>query len=286
MTEAELIKRHPLKVQFPGLWGRGYVLVWWNHSEQHHVIFAKTTDQVEHVYRTMLEKPTRSIDWSDAEPRRFYAVEVRSPTYEMRLSHAKRQQEAEESWFYDWVASGLKGLADAGEPLPSYVARCVEYKLPEDYHTEEDEWMREEHYDCVNCKRGLVFKMQDFYPRLRETWVQERGYEMGEKGGPSKAPEAMESNPLFTVQDRHGHHSDGTVLDQVKKVDGEFWFSNEIKFFCHAQELPVPESIKQLRLKLDQEWEDQKKRREEEHEVQMQNSEKKALGRLKEIFGG
>ena len=285
MTDQELIDRHPLRVQFPSLSGEYYLLVWWTHNDQHHVAVARTPEKVEMMFRRMLTSEGRydgRIDWQEAEPRRFYRVNIVAPSQEMRLRFARAQQEHEVRSFGDWIVSSMRILEDADEPLPSGVKKCPKFKLPADYEGgKPDRWTRDRHYDCINCRETFVFNVEDFYPRMRETWLKERGYHERVEGGESKAPEALPGQKLYEVRDAHGHHSDGTVVGEVLP-DQEYF--DRIKFFCHAEELPLPEEMVQLRAKMDAQWENTKKRREAEHEANMDRAEKEAVAKLKAIF--
>lgn len=276
---ATLLEQHPLPVKFPTLTGRYFMLVWWSHNEQHHVIVGRTRKGVIDTYLTIIRqrKHDRLSEWNDAEPRRFYEIEIVSPTRAMRVAYAKNQHRFEFEAFRSWLSTTADQLKP--EMIPG-VSPCPGYAGKED---EGDPWMVETHYDCKNCERGYTADWEQMYLKLREKYLPHSYHSRGAaKASVARLPRKGEK--VFTVQDRHGHHSDGTIVQEVPKKHGG-WFQ-EVKFFCHATELPLPEEVVAGRRAEDDYWEKVRKGREEEDRRLQDARESEHRRKVREVFSG
>ncbi len=254
-ADAKLVEEFPLPVQFPGLSGVYYLLVWWTHDEQHHISIGHTPGSVIQLFSKLLESK-----YEDAEPRRFYEIDIVAPPDRFKVAHAKNAREWRLYSFRDWVARNLSVV----EPkLPLGFSRCPGFKAADTSCDDSDGYAEQVHYDCLNCtKGGYVFDVEAQYLRLKGKYLNENN-EYIQKYDPmkvSRASPAKTGQKLYTVQDRHGHHSDGTVVEPVpKNAGGSF---GVVKFFCHAKELPIPSEIVDHRKDLEKKWEEMDKNRE------------------------
>lgn len=256
VEEAQLLGNYPLRVQFPKLAGRYMMLNWWTHNEQNHLTLGKTEEQVAAIYKKLLTDP--NSEFKQAEPVAFFQIDIVSPPWDLRVRSARKLREEELRSFSSWVSGAARELIEAGDPLPEGFSKCSNWASRWDDADPPDEFEQERHMACKNCNDGLVFDAEKLFAEKRRLYLNAPSLvlvvpRLG-RGGPSEAPVADPERNLFIATDRHGHHSDGSILEQVMPDEVIGGYGTPIKFFCHATKLDVPKVFTDLRVDMDEQW--------------------------------
>jgi hypothetical protein len=254
----DLLKDYPLVVQFPKLQGQYLMLNWWSHEEQNHVSLAKTEQQIIQIYQRLLDDKS----YYGAEPVNLYRINIVAPPLWLQLRCARRKMRSERRNFGQWLGDSLREMEPS---IPAGFTRCSEYRPDErqgyDSSDASDEWNSTRHWGCRNCHNGYRFPipLSQLFLKKRDIWLKIISSDIAlglrrASAGPSQAPMADPLKPLYAVQNRHGHHQDGTFLLEVGRPE-DSGIHDDVKFFCHADQLPmIPELPKMLKDR-DDAWE-------------------------------
>lgn len=277
MTDQELLAEYPLPVSFPKLQGEHYMLIWWTYSESNNIIMARTPEQLIELWRILLN--SRDGNRAHAAPRRVYKIDIVSPPKSFQRSYAKEARRGELIHFVHWLSSKL----DLLDELPSGFSKCPKCAPPEklaSYQQHE----KNAHSDCSNCRDGYVFDLEEQHQRLKAKYrmEQRRAARVGKPSRSSVAPLKKKGKALFMVTDAFGEGQDGTMVSQV--TSGRDCFLEKIKFFCHAEELKMPEEILSLRKKTDLKLEKSYRLREKEIDAERAEEGRKLRLQAKELF--
>lgn len=278
--EEQLMKEFPLAVGHPSLSGPYLMLNWWCHDEQNHLSVAKTEDQLVEIFERVLGDQRSD----DAKPVAVWAIEIVKPPRWLELRAAKLQQKNEIEAFRDWIAHNAILLEEETGKLPEKTSRCAKYVPPDDGGDWlKDEWNTKYHSRCANCTQAIAFKLEDFYPRLKEEYRSQMAPYGRRLKFASRAKVADPKKKLYEARTVHGHHQDGAGLVEVKKNDSGFF--QELLFFCHAEKLPMPQRLLDLAAERDAKWEKAKAKRSAELKAERASNTVKALQQAIRIFG-
>jgi hypothetical protein len=218
-----MFPEHDLKVYYP-YGGRHYLLCWWTHNEQHHLIVAKTHESVEKSFATVLKAH------ADAEPRDFLQVDIVSPEQKYLDAYAKEQMEREVRTFWGHLMSTVREYREETGKIPSRLKRCTKYvdKYASENKAKEDE----HHWDCENCCEGYLpveGTFESVYMQYRDTYLElhdrsnsrviVKAPPIREKKVKSSAPLQDTALPLYAITPNFGHHSHGIVMGSEVDVE-------------------------------------------------------------------
>lgn len=279
-TDKQLIADYPLVVGFPRLEGKYLLLNWHCHDIQNSIAVAKDAKGLVACFETAIDR-----EW-DAQPVAVWEIEIVAPPLALQLKAANLNRKHEIASFGGWLVRSALTLEEADGKLPTGMRHCALYK-PKPEEEGGDEFCREHHIGCRNCTDGVVFKLKDFYPKLRQKYRNDTpayhaGYMSGAKIA-SQAPLADPARKLFEAFDQHGHHSEGSNLREVKKTDTGYF--HEPKFFCHAVKMEMPAGLVLVREAMDRKIAQREEERSAQYKADQVKDQNEAATRARKLFG-
>lgn len=205
-----------LRVYYPG-GGKLLLLHWWTYDERGHVVLAPTERDLQAIAKRVFDEHT------DAEIRAYCEIDVVAPSARLcALAVAHTLRENIESFHLEVLLPMREALSE-GKELPAPFARCASYEPyePEENPSpEHEEWLRSTHYGCRNCRETVQLvgmTPAELYARYHAAWrethpVREHN---DRKRVVSRAPAALDDEPLWAACADFGHHASGIVLGAI-----------------------------------------------------------------------
>ena len=231
------MKNHPLRVYNPGS-GIRYLLQWWTHNEQNHVIVAESEKALYPVFKHVCDR------YSDARVNKVLEVELVAPSNQMCQKALEARKANEINSFCNEVMHRIKELMEGGYPLPPQFKRCgnwipdyleegEEIPIPDSYCTE---W----HPNCRNCNTGFILvghTPESLYDNYSEAWRSIHPIKTHEdkKLVCSLARQANDGEDIWIASASFGHHSPGVGLVQLNSID--FVYEDALFYFCLRREI-------------------------------------------------
>jgi hypothetical protein len=230
--QKKLIEDYPIHVGFPKLAGRYLLLDWDSYHTKHCAAVAKTEPALVTEFNVAIGRN------NDARPVAAYQIDIVSPPEEMQLVAAKAIRKHDIAMFESFVAHKLAMLLKTDGALPPGFKQCKRVVREGGEHP----------YNCTDCHQDFLYNVRRLYETKRDLYHEiGSGYYIQFKR-PSSAPACDPERNLFVV--RTGMSD--SVLVQVFKKEYAFWSSQEVLFFCHATEIPMPPAILELRAQKDE----------------------------------
>lgn len=227
---------HPLRVYNPGF-GIRYLLQWWTHNEQNHVIVAESEKALYSVFKHICDK------YSDARVDRVLEVELVVPSNQMCQKALEVRRANEVNEFISEVTHKIKELMEGGYPLPPQFKRCGNW-IPDYLEDSEetpvpDSYCTEWHPNCRNCNMGFILvghTPESLYDNYLEAWKSVHPIKIHEdKKLCSLGRQASDGEDVWIANANFGHHSQGISLVQLNPID--LVYEDALFYFCLRREM-------------------------------------------------
>jgi len=240
---------YPLIPTFPD-YGEHHALVWWTESEQHHAIVTKSVAGIIRILQILLDRqPCRH---RPEEIRSYWKANIVPPPNWAQQKWAEQCYKKERAEFRGWFLTLAKDYQEARERPPQGFEPCREYKPPEDYLDEDDDYLRswaiEHHSSCLHCDGDKIvpvkFTWDDLFLGLRDEFRAVRPRTA--PCTPSEPPEEVrDTTPTHIAILEAGHHCRGFTVMSVSNWSKDPWRMTYPPplFFFVGEKLPIPDEI-------------------------------------------
>jgi hypothetical protein len=226
---------HVLKVYNPNA-GKYYLLQWWSHNEQCHIIVAPS----EKSLSLTANKIFSSQKFSDIKIRGYFEIEMAAPPKELcdlATTNARNEAIIE---FQQKISGRLEDLSSLGFSLPECFVECDSYcPLEKDFDSEyaASKYAIQGHWGCTNCinKFKLVgMTSSEFYDKYIVSWNEyTKPVHISQSIEPtySKATLAPSTDNLMIAFADFGNHCGGVMLENISSIDIAYLHHKNVLFY-------------------------------------------------------
>ncbi len=219
--------------------GRRFLLHWWTYDDRGHVILATTERSLQAVAARVFDENT------DAEIKALCEIDIVAPPVLLCALASGHVLQARIFAFHREVIRYLRDAAEAGRPLPSPFAVCSDYLPDEEVGMDVTEWARSTHYSCTHCVDTIQLvglTPLELYERYHMAWrkLHPEAEYINPKLVESRAPRALDNEPLWCACAEFGHHASGIVLNALDLDEAPSFlrlFDRVLFFFRRVRDL-------------------------------------------------
>lgn len=274
-----MFPENDLKVYYPH-GGKHYLLCWWTHDEQHHLIVAKSQESAEKAFASVLQ------EHSDAEPRDFLQVDIVSPSQKYCEVYAKNQLDKEIGTFWSQFTWMVRDYEEETGKFPTKLRKCSSFvsKYSDEDNGGQPVIEDEHHYNCANCHERLLpveGTFESVYLQHRDAYLALH-YSSPPKTVKSRAPLQDHILPLYSIITDFGYHQKGLVFNS--EVDIEY-MRDEYLFFYQSPRQADRKAIDAAYFLHEENWKAKDEARSKKFREEQEQEKKKRFDMLLSFFG-